>query len=129
MILTIRERVVLRIVAEQNKNMRNNIDSAIPDGCSRTTAGRPGQGFLGMPDPALLDPPSCRVIFIKSHAIGEEPMRTTSDPKPNNLKVRLNDNTFSFLKRKSKDSGESMSDHIRGLLEKEMAEEINAKYR
>lgn len=56
-------------------------------------------------------------------------MRTTSDPKPNNLKVRLNDNTFSFLKRKSKNSGESMSDHIRGLLEKEMAEEINAKCR
>lgn len=56
-------------------------------------------------------------------------MRTTSDPKPNNLKVRLNDDTFSFLKRKSKDSGESMSDYIRGLIEKEMAEEMKANGR
>lgn len=56
-------------------------------------------------------------------------MRTTSDPKPNNLKVRLNDNTFSFLKRISRDSGESMSDYIRGLLEKEMSEEMRAKGR
>lgn len=56
-------------------------------------------------------------------------MRTTSDPKPNNLKVRLNDTTFSFLKQKSKDSGESMSDHIRALLEKEMAEEMRERGR
>lgn len=56
-------------------------------------------------------------------------MRTTSDPKPNNLKVRLNDTTFSFLKRKSRDTGESISDHIRGLIEQEMAEEIKAKRR
>lgn len=56
-------------------------------------------------------------------------MRTTSDPKPNNLKVRLNEATFSFLKRISRDSGETMSDHIRTLLEKEMSEEMKAKRR
>lgn len=56
-------------------------------------------------------------------------MKTTSDPKPNNLKVRLNDNYWAFLKRKSNNSGESMSDHIRGLIEKEMSEEMKEKHR
>lgn len=56
-------------------------------------------------------------------------MRTTSDPKPNNLKVRLNDTAFSFLKRISRHNGETISDHIRGLIEKEMSEEMKAKRR
>lgn len=56
-------------------------------------------------------------------------MKTTSDPKPNNLKVRLNDNYWAFLKRKSSNKEESISDYIRGLIEKEMAEEIKAKRR
>lgn len=56
-------------------------------------------------------------------------MKTTSDPKPNNLKVRLNDNYWAFLKRKSSKNGESMSDYIRGLIEKEMAEEMKARGR
>lgn len=56
-------------------------------------------------------------------------MKTTSDPKPNNLKVRLNDNCWAFLKRKSSNNGESISDYIRRLIEKEMAEEINTRRR
>lgn len=56
-------------------------------------------------------------------------MRTTSDPKPNNLKVRLNDDMFSFLGNKSSKNNETMSEHIRGLVEKEMAEERKADCR
>lgn len=56
-------------------------------------------------------------------------MKTTSDPKPNNLKVRLNDNYWAFLKRKSSNNGESISDYIRGLIEKEIAEEMKARGR
>lgn len=56
-------------------------------------------------------------------------MRTTSDPKPNNLKVRLNDDDFSYLKRKSDENTESMSDHIRRLIAKERAEEISSTHK
>lgn len=54
-------------------------------------------------------------------------MRTTSDPKPNNLKVRLNDTMFSFLESKSSESGETMSDHIRWLIERDMEADRRAK--
>ena len=89
-----------------------------------------GQGFLGTPQNRPLGMESNCLRLISSHNNQQGvTMRTTSDPKPNNLKVRLNDDTFSFLKRKSKDSGESMSDYIRGLIEKEMAEEMKANGR
>lgn len=48
-------------------------------------------------------------------------MRTTSDPKPNNLKVRLNDNMFLYLEKASAESGASMSEYVRLLIAQDMA--------
>lgn len=47
-------------------------------------------------------------------------MRTTSDPKPNNLKVRLNDDMSEYLERKSTKKGISMSEYIRELIRQDM---------
>lgn len=89
-----------------------------------------GRGFLEKSQNRPLGMESNCLRLISSHNNQQGvTMRTTSDPKPNNLKVRLNDNAFSFLKRKSKDNGESVSDYIRTLLEKEMVEEMKANGR
>lgn len=47
-------------------------------------------------------------------------MRTTSDPKPNNLKVRLNDDMTEYLQRQSAKRGLSMSEYVRELIEQDM---------
>ena len=54
-------------------------------------------------------------------------MRTTSDPKLNNLKVRLNNDMLAFLENKSSKNKETISDHIRWLIEKEMEEDRKSK--
>lgn len=48
-------------------------------------------------------------------------MRTTSDPKPNNLKVRLNDDMFAYLDNVSAKSNTSMSEYVRLLIAQDMA--------
>lgn len=52
-------------------------------------------------------------------------MRTTSDPKPNNLKVRLNDDMFSYLSSASERLDISVSEYIRELIVQDMK---NKKY-
>lgn len=47
-------------------------------------------------------------------------MRTTSDKKTDSIRVRLNDEMRSFVERKSKTTGKSISDIFRDYVAKDM---------
>ena len=52
-------------------------------------------------------------------------MRTSSDPKENTIKLRLNDEMRKYIEKKSKKQDISMSEYIRKLIENDIYSKHN----
>lgn len=51
-------------------------------------------------------------------------MRTTTDKKENIIRIRLNDDMYSYLTRKSERNNSNISEYIRELIRRDMALKI-----
>lgn len=52
-------------------------------------------------------------------------MRTSSDPKENTIKLRLNDEMRKYIEKRSKNQDISMSEYIRKLIENDIYSKHN----
>lgn len=52
------------------------------------------------------------------------PGRTTSDPKPNNIKVRMNDDMFQYVAESAKKFDMTVSEYMRHIVRKDMQERL-----
>lgn len=55
------------------------------------------------------------------------PGRTTSDPKPNNIKVRINDDMFQYVVESAKKFDMTVSEYMRHIIWKDMANKSTGK--
>lgn len=47
-------------------------------------------------------------------------MRMSTDPKENTIKLRINDDMRNYIEKSSKRKGNSISEYVRELIEKDM---------